>query len=354
MKANREVLEDDLERVEEDGASKAEMRTRGRLTEALDRVGAGIPADETVALPKYPGLLNVLDYTRDVKKALLKSLDVSVKLAEDEARLITAGGVNRIGEMAETYLPEGVERSRRVFMPSAMFSKKTKRGRSSSLVVGGVHGLGINLAQRPEMLDVSFLDILDIQHRMSVHLKHSDDSALDSNDAAAGALSLASLGLGALTLASGKAVGLRGAFEGLVRITDLFGNETARKWAVPVLGAFTVGLTVYFVYELPNSIPKNVGRRMKASLLRGTTEDGEVVTEELKFVGTHCTRVSRETRKVLRLASWDLRERFRGAMDERQKEVKGNEEKERQAVKAAEFFDETVQRARGVSAVVHQ
>lgn len=238
-------------------------------------------------------------------------------------------------------------------MPSAMFtrsSKKGKRASSGSLVVGGVHGLGIGLAQRPDMLDVTFADILDIQHRVSVHLKRSDESSLDSSDAAAGALSIASLGLGALTLASGKAVGLRGAFEGLVRITDLFGNETARKWAAPVLGAFTIGLTVYFVLELPNSIPKNVGRRMKASLVRG--EEGE--EEELKFVNAHCTRVGRETRKVLRLASWDLRERFRGAMEDRQREVKGKEEMERKAVGALEFFDDVASRAAGVSQVVHQ
>lgn len=355
MKANRDGLEDGLENVEDDGASKAQTRTRGRLTEALDRVGTGMPADDTVAMPAYPGLLNVLDYTRDVKKALLASLDLSVKLAEDEARLITAAGVNRIGEMAETYLPAGVERSRRVFMPSAMFtrtSKKAKRASTGSLVVGGTHGLGLGLAQRPEMLDVTFADILDIQHRVSVHLKRSDESSLDSSDAAAGALSIASLGLGALTLASGKAVGLRGAFEGLVRITDLFGNETARKWAAPVLGAFTIGLTVYFVLELPNSIPKNVGRRMKASLVRG--EEGLEQEEDLKFVNVHSTRVGRETRKVLRLASWDLRERFRGAMEEQQREVKGKEEMEHRAVRAIAFCDDVAHRAAGVSQVVHQ
>lgn len=357
MKANRDGLEDGLEVVEDDGASKAQTRTRGRLVEALDRVGSGVPADDTISMPEYPGLLNVLDYTRDVKKALLASLDMSVKLAEDEARLITATGVNRIGEMAETYLPEGVERSRRVFVPAAMFTRSLKKAKRASttgspLVVGGIHGLGIGLAQRHEMLDVTFSDILDIQHRVSVHLKRSSDegSTLDSSDAAAGAISLASLGLGALTLASGKAVGLRGAFEGLVRITDLIGNETARKWAVPVLGAFTVGLTVYFVLELPNSIPKNVGRRIKANLVRG----GEGEEEELKFVNAHCTRVGRETRKVLRLASWDLRERFRGAMEERQREVKGKEEMERSAVRALEFFDTVANRAAGVSQVVHQ
>lgn len=358
MKANRNSLEDSLENVEDDGASKAASRTRERLNDALERVGRGeLASEEASSIPPYPGLLGLLEWVKEVKKALLASLDLSVKLAEDEARVLTANGVNRIGEMAEEYLPKDVERSRRVFIPSAMFTKQSKKSKRSSgmLLAGGVHGLGIGLAQRPEMLEVSFFDILDVQHRLSVHLKHSDESGLDSNDAAAGALSLASVGLGALTLASGKAVGLRGAFEGLVRITDLFGNETARKWAVPVLGVFTVGLTAYFILELPNSVPKNVGRRLKASLHHPVDpQTGEPMEEELKFVNAHCTRIGRETRKVLRLASWDLRERFRGALVDREKEVKMQEEREAQAIKAGEFFGGVVERAEEVGKAAHQ
>ncbi|KAG8810247.1 mitofusin [Serendipita sp. 400] len=256
--------------------------------------------------------------------------------------------------MAEKYLPEDVERSRRVFKPDAMFSPRTaKKARRASgiLVVGGVHGLGIGLSQRPDMLEVSFLDIMDIQHRVSAHLNQSDDkSSLDSNDAAAGALTLGSLGVGALTLTSGKAIGLRGAFHGLVKITDLISNETVRKWAVPVLGAFTIGLTAYFILELPNTIPRNVGRRIKANLVVG--EEGQ--EEELKFVNAHCSRVGKETRKVLRIASWDLRERFRNAMDDRQREVKGKEEQERTALKAIEFFEDVASRAAEVNSIVHQ
>lgn len=354
MKASRDGLEDSLEHVEDSGASKAHARTRARLNEGLDRIGSGCPADESVKLPPYPGILNVLDYAKEVKAALLSSLDLSIKSSEDEARLLAAAGVNKIGELAEQHLPPGVERSRMVFMPDAMFSKKAKRRPSGShpLVVGGRYGLGIGLAQRPELLEISFFDILDIPHRVSVHLKPSDKEAqtLDSNDAAAGVLSIASLGIGALTLASGKAVGLRGAFEGLVRITDLLGNETARKWAVPVLGVFTVGLSAYFVFELPKTIPKNVGRRLKASLVKG--EEG--LEEELKFVNVQCTRIERETRKVLRMAGRDLRDRFKGAMEDRQREVKAKEEMERRATSALTFFEETVQRAQTVSAMVHQ
>jgi mitofusin 2 len=133
-------------------------------------------------------------------------------------------------------------------------------------------------------------------------------------------------------MVGGQALGIRGVIEGIVCVTDLLGNETARKWAAPVVGAVTIGLTAYLILELPSSIPRTVGRRVKASVLTGTDE------RDVHFVDAHAGRVSRETRKVLRLASWDLRERFRGAMEERSKEVKGAEEMEKRAIRAKEWF----------------
>ncbi|KAG5634516.1 hypothetical protein DXG03_005856 [Asterophora parasitica] len=137
-------------------------------------------------------------------------------------------------------------------------------------------------------------------------------------------------------MVGGQAVGARGLIEGVLRITDLIGNERTRTWAAPVLGAVTIGLTAYLILELPTSIPRTVGRRVRASVTR--KDGGEV------FVDAHATRVSKETRKVLRLASWDLRERFRGAMEERGKEVKGAEEMEKKALRAKEWFGDVGRR----------
>ena len=358
MKKSRDELEDGLEIVEEEGSIKAQTRTRERLNAALDKVGKGETADEGVTLPAYPGLLGIWDYTRDVRRALLASLDLSIKLAEDETRIITTASVNNIGEMAEKYLPEDVERSRRVFMPQAMFSprsgpgKKTTRRSSiyhGTFVAAGTHGLGLGLAQRQDMLDVSFFDIFDAQHYLSVHLSSSEQSSSSPSAFVTqeNALGVASLGLGALTVAGGKAFGARGLIEGIVRISNLMANDKLRKWAAPALGAFTIGLTLYFIIELPSTIPRNVGRRIKAGLV--TCEEGE----ELKFVNVHTARVGREARKVLRLASWDLRERFRGAMEERGREVKSKEEMEHRAIKALKFFEDVVERAGEVQGVIH-
>ncbi|KAF8158466.1 transmembrane GTPase fzo1 [Crassisporium funariophilum] len=357
MKSGRDVLEDALEVVEETGAGDASSRTKTVLKNALERVGNGqLGVDKpSVTMPSYPGLLGVWDYARDVRRALLASLDAAVMSAEDEARLITSNGVQKIKDLGEVHLPEGVERSRRVFMPEAMFStmrrgaKGMKRRSSSSysniggaIVAGGIHGLGIGLASRPDMLETTFFDLFDVNHQFFIHFGDAKKAEEDDESSSPTALGLVSVGVGALTMVGGQAIGVRGVIEGIVRVTDLLGNESTRKYVASVVGACTIGYTAYLILDLPSSIPRTVGRRVKASV---GTSSGE---REVHFVDAHAGRISRETRKVLRLASWDLRERFRGAMEERAKEVKGAEEMEKRSSKAKEWFGSVGERTAGI------
>ena len=354
MKNGRDVLDNGLLAVEDEGAMESSSRTRLILSTALERVGQGkLGVDKPlIAMPTYPGFFGLWNYARDVRRALLTSLDAAVKLAEDDARVITSSGVDKIKALGEEHLPEGVERSRRVFMPEAMFSavrrgtKGTKTRRSSShgthgaIVAGGLHGLGIGLSQRPELLETTFFDLFDVQHQLSLHFGDKDTlGERDDTSLVPSVLSVVSVGVGALTMVGGQAIGVRGLVEGVLRVTDLLGNESTRKWAAPVLGAFTIGLTAYFILELPSSIPRTVGRRVRASILR---RDEDVAGET--YVDAHSERISRETRKVLRLASWDLREKFRGAMEETGKEVKVAEEAMKRAARATEWFGDVGRR----------
>jgi mitofusin len=119
----------------------------------------------------------------------------------------------------------------------------------------------------------------------------------------------------------------------MLRISNLLANENTRKWIAPVAGAVTIGLTAYFILELPSSVPRTIGRRIKAKLV--ADENGEEL-----WVDVHAARVGRETRKVLRLASWDQKGRLRSAMEESSKIVQGAEEMEKRAKKALEWFEQ--------------
>ena len=335
LKRGREALEDSLETAEESGAGAASARTKIILREGLERVGQGLTASNRSSLPPYPGLLGIGDYARDVRRALLASLDAAVLMSEDEARLITTSGVNKIKDLAEAHLPRGVDRNRRVFLPEAMFSTTRRTGKgvrkrhaAGVVVAGGMYGLGIGLAQQNDLLETTLSDIFDFNHYFMVHFGDAKEGEDESSTPTA--LGLLSIGVGVLTMVGGQAVGLRGLIEGTVRVVDLLSNDSSRKWAAPVLGAFAIGMSVYLILDLPNSIPRTVGRRVKASILSGE--------RELNFVDFHAARVGRETRKVLRLASWDLKERYRGAIEERAREVTGAEQKERRALKAKDWF----------------
>ena len=347
MQKGRESFEDSLEGVEESGATRARVHTKEILLQALDRVAQGRLAISKpgFSLPAYPGIWRVWEYASEVRKAFLTSLDLAVEFAQDEARTTTSSGVNKIATIGDESLPMGVERSRRVFMPEAMFSarggdKKARRrpGRGAAVVAGGIYGLGIGLAQRPDMLETSFFDIFDLQHQLWVQFA---DKSHQEEDPRITALSVASIGIGALTLVGGKAIGARSVIEGIVRVSDLFGNESSRKWAGPILGAIAICATGYYIMELPSTIPRTIGRRIHASLIK-------VHEDEETYVDEHALRISQETRKVLRLASWDLRERFRKAMDEANKDVKTAEELEKNAQKAVEDFNNIQQKTAGV------
>jgi len=115
-------------------------------------------------------------------------------------------------------------------------------------------------------------------------------------------------------------IGLKGALDSIARVCDVLGSKQAREWVAPVIAVLTVGLGAYLVYDLPRALPRNIGRKLTHSLSSPTAPP-------TTFATAHSDRISRESRKVLRLAGWDLRERFRAALEKsagERREVEAN------------------------------
>ena len=127
----------------------------------------------------------------------------------------------------------------------------------------------VPIIQHPELLEISFSDVFDVRHHFAVHFGDSgvskDIKAKDKLQATA--LSVISVGVGTLTMVGSKTLGMQGIMEGIVHIMDLLGNKTACKWAMPVIGAFTIGLTAYLILELPKLIPRTIRHHIQASLI---------------------------------------------------------------------------------------
>ncbi|KAF7767970.1 hypothetical protein Agabi119p4_7213 [Agaricus bisporus var. burnettii] len=403
MKASREVLEQALETIEDEGVTHVSNKTKSILVDALDRLSQGLLAipNAPISLPTYPGILNIWDYARDVRRAMLLSLDAAIKLAEDEARVTTTQGVDKVKDMGQVHLPSGVERSRRVFMPEAMFSVNRRGGKGNHhnrrrggtvVVAGGTQGLGIGFASRQDLLETTLFDLVDFNQHFLIYIapelakRHAlvdtdeDDefSTLDDEDTSTStttttttALSVLGIGASALTMVGSHMVGARGIIEGIVRVGEVLENESSRRWVGPILGVVVLGFGGYVIWELPRTVPRTVGRRVRKQVLKSVREEQKemkrlvgrrgsqqdvlgnavgatITTPTPTFVEVQAERIGKETRKVLRLASWDLRERFKGALEERGKEVKGAEEVEGRARKAKEWFESVVKRTREV------
>jgi mitofusin len=329
----REAADDALEAVEEGGTRTAIANAKAKLTEALENVARGTPS---VKLPTYPGLFGIWEWAGEVRRTMLSSLDLAVKLTEDDARVITSDGVRCIERVGEEHLPEDVAKPKRVFIPEAMFSTRGSRyarRRSSN----NTTAVGIGLSQRPDLLNTTFLDIYDFHHQFAVVF--SDEKDLDTVNSPT-ALGVVSVGLGTMTMIGGQALGIRGLVEGVVRVTDLLGNENTRKWVAPIIGAVTIGMTWYVILELPSTVPRTIGRRIKKTL-----KDSASSGESEDWVEGNAERVGQETRKVLRLASWDLKQRIGTTIDERAKEVATAEEVKKSSRRAEGWFEEVKERA---------
>lgn len=347
MKRGKDTFEDGLVGEEEVVTSKAIVASQSSLRHALDSVGRGELA-KGLDMPVYPGLLGAWDYAGEVRRALLASLDIAVRQCEDDARVATTEAVKVITTLGEKHLPVDVERSKRVFNSAAMFfNHAAKKGRRTS----GLQYVGLGLAGNSALSHVAVSDIFDLQHLLfltdSVPSEAGKQSAFRdlipaSMAGEVGGLGAASLAVGAFSMAGSQTMALRTIFESAMHLSDLASNPVVRKWAGPALGVMAIGAIAYVIYELPRTIPRNVGRHLRSELLTssGAIDDAD----ETPFFEAEAQRIGREVRKVMRLAAWDLRERFRTALEARGEIVRQSEETAREATHALEWFTEVEQR----------
>ena len=343
LQQGRNGLEDTLLFEEEKVTALSSDRSKTAMKTALSRVGRGELAAPLpgLALPTYPGLLGCWEYAGELRKAFLASLDFAVNLAENDTRKVTAEGVDKIMEISDKNLPADVQRSNMVFNANAMFAARSSPRNTRR--ASGVSSVGLSLARQGELVNANLSDIFDIQHHLFLarsQLPSSSTEASTSRELISHVPEMTGIGAASLALTAftfgGKAFGINTIIDGIIKVSDIASNPLARRWAGPVIGIFTLGAVAYVVYELPRSIPRNVGRSIQASLSTSSGVAGDA--ETTPFAEYHSQRMGKESRKVMRLISWDAREKFRTALNQRMDAVKEHEKVERKAREALEFF----------------
>ncbi|GAA5937569.1 mitofusin [Sporobolomyces koalae] len=400
LSAQRDEVEQGVDAVEESVVEVVKNAAWTRLERALEYVSQGqvVPPSESTAdadsatvvldgidpvkapsqLPQYPGVLGLWEWAGQVKETLVQALEAEVRSAEDDARLETVDGVKQVMHgLGDKYLPtvsaaEGPEKQdqvaqaeeARVFRPEVMFAKRRRgvgklaaRGIASGLGLGAATSTGLGTNWTANDFDVSFLDLFDLErlYHLSTTGSTSEKRKMitDSDDVVEKG-TLVGLGLGSLGMLGSRMVGIKGTMESLNKIVQLVGSKTARKWAGPVIGVLTVGLVVYVIVDLPRAIPRNIGRKLQLSL----SSSPDVLSPQsppITFSTAHSDRIARETRKVLRLAGWDLRERFRAALDQsarERKQVEGVVSRCEGALEFLQDFEDKVEHEQGMVQVI--
>ncbi|SDA01442.1 BZ3500_MvSof-1268-A1-R1_Chr10-1g02670 [Microbotryum saponariae] len=414
LSAQRDEVEAGVDRVEETAVEAVRFSAWSRLERALGYVAEGqiVPpqasdanrrrfedADQLVApasLPEYAGLAGLWDWANEVKKTLVKALEAEVRIAEDEARIQTSAGVEQVMHgLGERYLPSAAVEERtavaaqdgqdpvgsqvaaatpkkqnRVFRPEVMFAKRRRgigrlaaRGVSTGLGLGtGATGLSSTSWSATDF-EVSIFDLFDLERlyshgsRLRGKKTHDDDLVETST--------ILGLGVGTIGMLGSRVIGVKGTMDSITRIFEVLGSDKAKKWAAPILGLITVGFVTYVIIDLPRAIPRNIGRKLQASLASSDalvsapsspSAPTAATQPPVTFASAHSERIARETRKVLRLAGWDLRERFRAALDQsaaERKEVESTVSKAEGALKwLAEFENKVAQEDSKVESVV--
>lgn len=393
LSAQRDEVEQGVDSVEESVVEVVKAAAWSRLERALDYVSQGsiVPPQETssardneaevsfqddsvqppTSLPPYPGVLGLWDWAGEVKKTLVRALEAEVRAAEDEARIETVGGVKQVMQgLGDKYLPssetdkaaspaqttkheEEESQNARVFRPEVMFAKRRRgvgrlaaKGSANGLGLGTGSSVGLGLNWSAHDFDVSFFDLFDLERLYShgASLKPGQ-KAIESDDVVEKG-TLVGLGLGSLGMVGSRVIGIKGTMESLNKILQIVGSKTARRWAGPVIGVLSIGLVVYVIVDLPRAIPRNIGRKLQLSLC-SPPDSLSPSSPPVTFSTAHSDRIARETRKVLRLAGWDLRERFRAALDQsaaERKQVEGVVARCEGALKFLQEFEDKVEK----------
>ncbi|GAA5842792.1 hypothetical protein JCM11251_001492 [Rhodosporidiobolus azoricus] len=376
LSAQEQQVSQGIDGVEESVVETVKAAAWSRLERALDYISQGkvVPPQESTAdadrpsfdipdsfagpteLPPYPGVWGIWEWANDVKKTLVRALEAEVRAAEDDARVETTEGVHKVvNDLGNKYLPQELDlpvegedqlqaKQARVFRPEVLFAKRRRGigrfaacGISTGLGLGAA-GAGVNWSATD--FDMSFLDLFDFE-RMHSHAnaaRGKKQKSIEDDVVETGAI--VGLGLGSLGMVGSRVIGIKGTMESLTKIVEMLGSKQARKWAGPVIGVLTAGLVVYVIVDLPRAIPRNIGRKLQLSLsspdnLTSSSPSGPPVT----FASAHSDRIAKETRKVIKLAGWDLRHRFKAALDRAANEKKEVERVVDLATEALEFLD---------------
>lgn len=290
MKARNEVSEE-VERLVEQTGQDIYRHSRKTINSTINRIN-----EKPVV--EYGGIFNMFVYAEATKIAMLDTIQSAVAAAEERARSRTVEGVLAIKTLGMHHLGTGEDYVEKAFRPEVMFRRRRDQ---------------LNKSVKTE---VELFDFFDFD--------------FDCPEKVIGG----SMSLTVATVAGSQLFGVSSWFDRIWKAANILGVRNTRKLIFPILALAVVAGGAFVVSDVPNAIPRKLAKKLKRELA------------EMDYVHINSERISKESRKVLKFPSEDLRSGF-----QRRIERQGRSLEEKKAVKkesevALKYFGNIVRDAR--------
>ncbi|CAG8488927.1 hypothetical protein C2G38_2197506 [Gigaspora rosea] len=243
---------------------------------------------------EYRGLMYVWAYANDVRDAMLEEISKGVYSSEQKAKEETANCIHKIQFMAENLSGE----------PCQIDLERMYRR-------GIINTIPIALSD--------FFD-LDITQNINDRFPY--------------------VGLSGCTVI--YAFSKFNAFSSLWRIYDFMSIFNMRgKTMLSLVGIAGIGVCAYLLYDMGRVVPRKVAKKIKHELVQS------------QYVDREANRITRQSRKKIRLATEDLRSRFRIAVEEQKQNRITMEHAFRKSENAVTFFEDIFNKTEKMSEVLN-
>ncbi|KAF4976112.1 hypothetical protein FZEAL_7182 [Fusarium zealandicum] len=229
-------------------------RTRSALNEVIATAGDRI---DYLGIP-YPGLLGVMNYSEDIKEAILTEIAESVTNCEEHARASAVKGVNMIKQLGLVHL--GDEYENLTFHPAAMFRRKRDE------LAKQIH------------VSTEFLDFVE----WPVQLEGKNLTNIDT------ALKVA-------TAVGGGWIGFHTWMDQALMAARVMGNINVGKAVLPGIVCTGLLAVACVIWRIPTVHPRRLSAKIAAKLA------------EIDYVHANATRISGRVRRVLGIPSNNIR-----------------------------------------------
>lgn len=254
-KAKNEVS-DDIDQTIDETCKEVYDYSRSTLSSSIE-----MAAEEDFDIP-YPGLLGAFQYAEDIKEAMLSQIQAAVGTCEQYARDRTVSGVSSIKALGLQHLgDEFTDLKDLSFRGDIMFRRKRDNR------VREVH------------VETDVWDFFDFSTIMQRQEKLAGTGMV----------------MTVVTVVGGRLFGGFSWVDGALSAAKIVGSQNLRSLIIPGVVAAALAAGTYVVLQIPRSLPHRISTKISHQL------------HAIDYVHSNSTRISSESRKVLRIPADKLR-----------------------------------------------